>query len=329
MNALASVKAGGYRTAASRPAPPRARAGSSSTGAATRRAAAGRAQRGSRAGSTRSTPNPKQTASTSARGAMSFWLSRISPPPGTWVTTSSTRPRSPGKAGAAARTRPVPAATSSPTAAPGDHQLPGIWRPVASEGGRPSSDGRPAAATSNTTANPASHGHDPTPGGTARAFQIPPRPTRLPAVPRGPSGRAANAAIPSGRTGTPPGRSRLGSIQGALTTAAAPTTTRAGRNPVASRRAVPSPLGGGAPTPLGGGAPTGRVADPGEAGAGLSTTLGQGGAAAMPRATAVAIRPPAGLPAAAMTRARTSRRVAPLVPARRSRAARAAHGRAA
>jgi hypothetical protein len=158
---------------------------------------------------------------------------------------------------------------------------------------------------------------------------MPPRPTRLPTVPSGPSGRAANAAAPSDRTGTPPGRSRLGTSHGRLTTRATPATSPA--RPPAPGWDVDAKAGSEA-GPRGLGPRKGSLADRSVGFRRLSTTPGRGhgGQATRQRATPAAIRPPAGLPKAATAMAATSRRLGrPVDPVRRATAASATQGRAA
>ena len=116
--------------------------------------------------------------------------------------------------------------------------------------------------------------------------------SKLPATPSGESEPAAKADSPGGRTGTPPGRRRLGSSQGRFKTRADARTAAAARAPARAR-------------PF------------------------QGGAATTHSPTPVAITPPYGLPNEAMASAPTRRGREPGRPNRKSEAARTAQGKAA
>ena len=115
--------------------------------------------------------------------ATHFWPSRTTPSPGKPRITASTR-ASPGPVAINAGTVTATSASSSSGVATRRRISNGT--PIATIVSRAITD-----SIANTLVRDA---------GTASAFQMPPRPARLPRVPRPGSARAANAATPASAT---------------------------------------------------------------------------------------------------------------------------------
>ncbi len=112
--------------------------------------------------------------------ATHFCPSRSTPRPGTASETACT----------SARPGPVAVNAGSSTAAPASTSSGSAGR-LRSAAGRPSATTASSAAVATTAKSVVRE------SGTACAFQIPPRPARLPTVANPGSARAANAAVPA------------------------------------------------------------------------------------------------------------------------------------